>query len=55
VALLVGINRTFDRSTAWLGGLGRWLRGEHGRALIGWMGVAMLGAALVWAALRFLV
>jgi hypothetical protein len=53
--LLVGINRHFDRATAWLGGAGRWLRGEQGRNLLGWTGVAMLGAALVWAALRFLV
>jgi hypothetical protein len=53
--VLIVVNRTFDRGTAWLGGAGRWLRGEQGRAAIGWTGIAMLGAALVWAALRFLV
>jgi hypothetical protein len=55
VRLLVGINRSFDRCTAWLGSVGRWLRGELGRAALGWAGVAMLIVALVWAAMRFLI
>ena len=52
--LLLGINRVFDIGTAVLGGAGRWLRGEQGRAILGWSGVAMVIAALIWAALRFL-
>ena len=34
--------------------LGRWLRGEQARSILGWTGAAMLTAALVWAAVRFL-
>jgi hypothetical protein len=52
--LLVMINRSYDRGTALLGGPGRWLRSQQGRAMLGWTGLAMLITALVWAALRFL-
>ena len=50
----LAVNRLYDRSTAWLGPVGRWLRGEQGRSLLGWTGAAMLAAALVWAAVRYL-
>jgi hypothetical protein len=52
--LLLGINRSFDRGTMFLGPFGRWLRSGSGRSALGWTGLGLLGAALVWAALRFL-
>jgi hypothetical protein len=52
--LLIALNRSYDRGTDWLGPVGRWLRSEQGRALLGWTGLAMLTVALAWAALRFL-
>jgi hypothetical protein len=52
--LLVVLNRTYDRLTDWLGPLGRWLRSEQGRAVLGRSGLAMLAGALAWAAFRFL-
>jgi hypothetical protein len=48
---LVWLNQAFDWSTAWLGPLGRWLRGPSGQALLGWSGLLMLAAALAWLAL----
>jgi hypothetical protein len=51
---IVGINDTFDRATGWLGPVGRWLRGEQGRAMVGWIGVAMVLVALFWVALLYL-
>jgi hypothetical protein len=37
-----------------LGPLGAWLRGEQGRSLLGWSGIAMLTVAVIWALLVFL-
>jgi hypothetical protein len=51
---LIALNRSYDRGTDWLGPLGRWLRSEQGRSLLGWTGLGMLAVALVWAAVRFL-
>lgn len=45
------INRGFDGGTAWLGPVGRRLRGPGGRALLGWAGLLLLAAALAWLAL----
>jgi hypothetical protein len=51
---LVEINDTFEGFTAWLGPLGRWMQGEQGRSFVGWSGLAMIVAALLWAAVLFL-
>jgi hypothetical protein len=51
---VVGLNLLFDGLTFLLGPLGRWLRGETGRLLIGWVGVALLLAGLVWAFLGWM-
>ena len=51
---VVGLNLLFDGLTFLLGPLGRWLRGETGRLLIGWAGVALLLAGLVWAFLGWM-
>jgi hypothetical protein len=51
---LVWSNRTFDRSTSWLGAPGRWLRGPQGRAVLGWVGLGLWAAALTLALLHFL-
>jgi hypothetical protein len=48
------VNRSYDRATELLGEPGRWLRSNSGRALVGWIGLAMLTVALVWAAVLFL-
>lgn len=48
---LLGCNRIFDACTAGLGPLGRWLRGPRGRALLAWLGILLLAAALAWVAL----
>jgi hypothetical protein len=45
---LLWLNLAFDQSTTWLGPLGGWLRGPSGRALLGWGGLLLLAAALVW-------
>lgn len=42
---LVWCNRTFDRCTAPLGCLGRWLRAPASRSLLGWTGLFLLAAA----------
>ena len=52
--LLLAVNRMYDRGTDRLGPVGRWLRGETGRSLLGWTGLAMVVVALVWAAVLFL-
>jgi hypothetical protein len=39
-------NRVFDRATLRLGPVGRWLRGETGRTLLGWSGLVLLVLAL---------
>jgi hypothetical protein len=52
--ILLAMNRSYDRGTDRLGPLGRWLRGEMGRSLLGWIGLAMLVVALAWAAVLFL-
>jgi hypothetical protein len=44
---LVPFNWLFDVLTAPLGPAGRWLRGEHGRTLLGFTGLALLLAAAV--------
>jgi hypothetical protein len=51
---LVTVNQAFDSGTMLLGGVGRWLRGEQGRSIIGWSGIAMIVVALLWAAILFL-
>ncbi len=47
---LAWINGAFDFVTAWLGPVGRWLRGPAGRGLLGWVGLLLLAAALAWLA-----
>jgi hypothetical protein len=47
---LLWVNWAFEGSTAWLGPIGRWLRGPGGRALLGWSGLLLLAAALAWLA-----
>jgi hypothetical protein len=42
------LNHAFDRVTHRLGAPGRWLRGRQGRAVLGWVGVALLVGALGW-------
>jgi hypothetical protein len=39
-------NRVFDRATLRLGPAGRWLRGDTGRTVLGWIGVVLLALAL---------
>jgi hypothetical protein len=51
---LVWINRVFDWCTHPLGHLGRWLRGDFGRSVLGWTGVALLLAAIGWGCLNWL-
>ncbi|HYV34357.1 MAG TPA: hypothetical protein VE988_01555, partial [Gemmataceae bacterium] len=51
---LLNINGSFDTLTKILGPLGRWLRGDQGRFLIGWCGLAMIIVAVIWALLAFL-
>lgn len=42
-------NLAFDLATVPLGPLGHWLRGHHGRAWLGWMGIGLLAtAAIAW-------
>src|SRR5581483_4843381 len=42
-------NNLFDQTTQKLGGLGAWLRGQHGRAVLGFLGLAfLLLALLLW-------
>lgn len=45
---LVHVNRGFDRLTVPFGPAGCWLRGERGRAVLGWTGLVFLAAALAW-------
>jgi hypothetical protein len=45
--LPAAINRGFDLATLPLGPAGTWLRGEAGRALLGFTGLALLTAAAV--------
>jgi hypothetical protein len=51
---LLTINENFDTCTRLLGPAGHWLRGEQGRSIVGWSGLAMIAAALIWAAILFL-
>jgi hypothetical protein len=51
---IVGLNLLFDGLTFLLGPLGRWLRSETGRLVMGWAGVALLLAALVWTVLGWM-
>jgi len=51
---LLAMNYTFDRGSRLLGAPGRWLRGEQGRSIVGWSGIAMIVVALIWAAILFL-
>jgi hypothetical protein len=43
---LAAVNRTFDLCTHCLGPLGSWLRQPGGRTFLGWVGLALLLAAL---------
>jgi hypothetical protein len=45
---LVWVNVGFDHSTLVLGGAGRWMRSEAGRMLLGFSGIALMLAAVVW-------
>ncbi len=54
IGWLIRLNRSYDRATDLLGGPGRWLRSESGRNILGWAGIGMIAAAVLWAALRFL-
>ena len=45
---LVWANRCFDGATAWMGPPGRWLRGESGRAVLGWVGLGLTAGAIAW-------
>jgi hypothetical protein len=47
-------NRVFDGCAGWLGPLGRWLRGDYGRAVIGGAGFVLLAVVLAWIALDVL-
>jgi hypothetical protein len=49
-----GLNYAFDRVTHRLGAPGRWLRGRRGRAVLGWVGIALLMGALGWQMLLWL-
>jgi hypothetical protein len=51
---LVWVNRLFDWSTLLLGPLGRGLRSHAGRALLGWIGVLLIGGATLWGLLDWL-
>jgi hypothetical protein len=51
---LVWANCVFDGFTYLLGPPGRWLRGEAGRAFLGWMGMALLAGAAGWALLDWM-
>jgi hypothetical protein len=44
---LIWFNQTFDACVAPLGAVGGWLRGRVGRSMLGVVGLACLGAALV--------
>ena len=52
--LLLWSNRAFDRQVGRWGGLGRWLRGWYGRALLGLTGLLLLMAALVLGVLEWI-
>ena len=52
LAPLVWANQSFDLCTSWLGPLGRGLRSNRGRTLLGIVGLACLGAASAWAVLE---
>jgi hypothetical protein len=45
---LVWSNAAFDGCTAWLGPAGGWLRCPRGQAVLGYTGLALLGAAAAW-------
>jgi hypothetical protein len=45
---LVGVNLLFDCVTVLVGPVGRWLRGDWGRSFLGWVGLALLAAAMAW-------
>ena len=51
---LLWCNLAFDGCAARLGPPGRWLQGTLGRALLGWTGLGLLTAALVWAVLDWI-
>lgn len=48
------INRLFDRGTRPLGPLGRWLRSTSGRRTLGWLGLGLWMAAIVWGVLKWI-
>ena len=45
---LLWINQAYDRATVVLGPVGRWLRGVHGRKLLGLIGLGLLALAVLW-------
>lgn len=45
---LVWVNQGFDGATLAFGGAGRWMRSEVGRMLLGFLGIVMLAAGIVW-------
>ena len=51
---MVAFNRAFDIPTYALGPAGRWLRGDDGRATLGWAGIVLLLVAAAWVAFDLL-
>lgn len=49
---LLWSNHAFDRVAARLGGPGRWLSSDRGRALMGWLGLGLLAGAFAWLAVH---
>jgi hypothetical protein len=47
-------NHLFDRATRPLGSLGRWLRSVPGRSALGWVGVTLWVAAILWGLLKWI-
>lgn len=51
---LLWTNRFFDRASYLLGPAGRWLRGDLGRTVLGWCGLAMTAGAVGWGLFKLL-
>lgn len=47
-------NLVFDQATRPLGGPGRWLRSNSGRAVLGWLGLGLLASAAAWQVLAWM-
>jgi hypothetical protein len=42
------VNRGFDRTAGWFGPPGRWAKSQQGKNVFGWLGLALLAAAVGW-------